>query len=178
MNVPRGNAGKRVKGWLLLWVGAQLMTGCIVAPPIEVRPLEENKPPFLDEFQPTNRSVVVTTPNLVLRARLYDQNRERSLSVAWFGKKSGFIMAGEYPILPKKELEKGIFYEFEPAVFELATCSNTLRLEEQETIWLYVSDRRLQFPTVDTVTTEEGGFMASTSWDLHLSPDRCNTVSK
>lgn len=151
-----------------------ILTGCVVPPPIEPEAPEENFPPFIDDVEPATRTTQVTTSApLVLSARLFDPNAEQSLSVAWIGEKTGFIKTGRFRIEPTEELDRGIFYEFGQTSHELSTCTSVLRFEDQETIWVYVSDGQLDFPSPNTIESE-GGFIESHSWLLELDPNRCD----
>jgi hypothetical protein len=153
------------------------LAGCVVPPPIEPEPPQNNFPPFIDSVEPATPVTQVTSSVISLSVRLFDPNREtQGLTVAWFGEKSDLIKSGNFPLQPTEDLDRGIFYEFGQASHDLSTCGSDLRFEDTETIWVYVSDRRLVFPGDNTVEPEgEDGFVESHSWLLQLDPNRCDS---
>ena len=150
-------------------------TACIVPPPIEPEDNEVNLPPVLEFITPEFPTQTITDPQGVpLSARPFDPNPEEEIFFAWIGQKIGTQQLLSSRRTLNEELFNGALYSFETIEFTLNPCQERLRGETSETIWLYVSDRRLQQLTETSVETEEGGYISATSWTFDIRPGACD----
>ena len=149
---------------------------CIISPPIEPEAPEANKPPFIAEPDPENPLVVLDTESAVtLSARLFDQNDEPQLYVAWITERSNQVLETVAVPTTDAELYQGLFHPFETVSFPLLTCEEPLRNATSETVFLFVADRPLNVSSNAEVTTvDDGGFIDTYAWSIDLRPGRCD----
>lgn len=157
-------------GWTLALLVVAAGTGC---GPVEPEPLD-NKPPFIGEVSPQQAVREVQGKNLTVQLKglkLYDQNREESLHVAWFGsnpppgpRNRRFINRTTVDRIQQTTLQKGTYYVYEEASEEIEYCGPSQEeTSGRETIWMYVSDR--PFASLgDDVEPSRGGFLVSHAW--------------
>lgn len=160
----------------LLVVVMGCASACIVAPPIEPEEPEANKPPFIAEPDPDNPIVVLDTETtVVLSARLFDQNDEPQLYVAWITERSNQVAESVAVPTADGELFQGLFYPFETVSFSLLTCDEPLRNASSETVFLFVADRPLNVSSnAEVATVDDEGFIDSYAWSIDLRPGRCD----
>lgn len=148
-------------------VAAAAMVVAAGCGPIEPEP-RTNAPPYIGELDPSEAIVsgAGEDPKVTLRAvQLYDPDQEESLNVRWVGNKRNFISDTTSSRIGETTLNDQKFHQYEEVSVELYPC----RLDEQpgrETVWLYVSDRRIEQSPNGTVRTVEGGYLVSHAWAL------------
>lgn len=159
------------------WSTVMVFTGCIVPPPIEPEELELNLPPVLEFITPESPTQTITDPQAVtLSARAFDPNPEEELFFAWIGSSIGTQQLLSTRRSIDDELFNGALYSFDEIEFTLNPCQEQLRGETSETIWLYVSDRRLQQRTETSIETEDDGYITATSWEFDIRPGACDAL--
>jgi len=149
-----------IAGWLAV---AVLGTGG--CGPIEPEP-RTNDPPHIGEVDPSE-SIVSASGEVTLTAvQLYDPDREDSLNVRWISSQRNFISDTTSGRIGETTFNGRHVYVYEDVSVTIDPCTQTDQLQGRETVWLYVSDRRIEQSSDGTVRTVEGGYLVSHTWVL------------
>jgi len=151
------------------------MQGCL-APPIEPEPEELNVAPYLDFPSPDQRIFTFDSPTPQDFSILaFDVNSlDETLEFVWIGDELGFVVNRRVSRDPSVELQSGVYHQFQPITQLIDPCDDDLQDVTRETLWVYVTDGEfLSVGDTTTLEVEEGRFIASFSWAIHIQPDAC-----
>lgn len=152
---------------------AGLCTQCVIPPDIEPVPPEVNYPPYLDRNVLFPREEIVffeTKDPIELRtSQVLDPNLEEELHFAWFGRTSGLLQASTLRRLSDEPDANTGFYAFEGTSRRIDPCDARFANVDQETIWLYVSDRDWRETGSAGVFEQDGQFKIAHVWVLEFN---------
>ena len=159
-----------------LWLGIPVLWGSVMLAcgPIEVEQLEE-RAPYIDpnNVNPDRQTIQVRSSRSIEVSTLYDPNDEDRLYVVWMSDERGFQGSFESDYTGQVQLQQSTFYAFEGTAIDLDPCEFGGQ-QQDETLWLYVSDRRFASTTDESVKPAQGGFLASRAWNIEYFPGNCD----
>lgn len=153
------------------WVCAS--SGCVLPPDIEPEPAQINYAPYIDRtvaFPDAQVVRVETQDPIVLRVtEVLDPNPEERLYFAWFGRTSGLLQSSTLRRISDEPDATTGFYVFEGTERTIDPCDDRFSTVQNETIWLYVSDRDFAETGNNGVFEQEGQYKVALTWALEFN---------
>lgn len=146
---------------------------CVISPDIEPQPPEVNYAPFIDRnfLFPREEIVFFETKDPVeLRTtQVADPNKEDQLYFAWFGRTSGLLQASTLRRITDEPDPDTGFYLYEGTSRLIDPCDERFANVDNETIWLYVSDRDWRETGSNGVFEQDGQYKIAHVWVLEFN---------
>lgn len=158
------------------WVKASVLLAVVTAAcgPIEPEPLDPGGPYIdPDKVNPDRQTVQVRSNTSIEVSTLYDPNEHDNLFIVWMSDKRGFLGSFERDRTGTTGFQRNDFYTYEGAAIDLNPCALGEQ-QQEETLWLYVADRRFTETTDQSVEVDEDGFLTSRAWNIEYFPVNCD----